>query len=710
MESKAAEIVAEQAYFDRAHQAQEDSRTALGEAAAAAGNAAAARHLRTQGQAHADRLGGPGDAVAFGRIDFEDKDLTLYVGHALISQGGETLVVSWKAPAAQPYYQAGPKEPLGLARKRTFTCTGNVIDDFADVDFRTLVELLEGPDAALLRDLAQGRTGRMRDIVATIQAAQYDIIQAALNRLLVVEGGPGTGKTAVALHRASWLLANHDGLAGADILVVGPHPTFTHYIRDVLPGLGDDDVRQLDVTRLAPDRLRRGRTEDPETARLKGDVRMAGFLRRALQARIGSPEPAERLQIDGRYVTLPGADLADAITACRTLDAPYADRRARLRVLVTDLAAARLGGLPAGRHAALDNLVERLWPQQTPASFLQNLLGSRDRLSAAAGDELTAAEATLLRRRGADRLTDEIWSRDDLPLLDELDELINGVRERFRHIIVDEAQDLSPMQLRSVARRSSTGSITVLGDLAQSTGAWARDTWDNVLAYLPDSQPREIVTLRYGYRVPRPIYEYAARLLPIAAPGLVAPEVVRDGPAEPGIHRVEPAERAGRAVDLALQHTDAGRLVGIVCPPGLRTQLEAALAANGLRWSSADRGELGEAINLVSPTETKGLEFDTVIVVEPEDIVAGDRRGHRLLYVALTRATAYLEIVCTGSPLPFGPVQLRPEGSGGTKPVAVPGVAEAVADRLRAQVPPDQWHSVLAEVQALLGVSGADGP
>src|SRR6266545_2068019 len=318
-------------------------------------------------------------------------------------------------------------------------------------------------------------------------------------------------------------------------------------------------------------------------------------------------------------------------------------------------------------------------------AFLRGLLGSKARLAAAAAGELTAAEAALLHRRGADRLSREVWSAADLPLLDEAEDLLNGPPQRFRHIVVDEAQDLSPMQLRAVARRSVTGSLTVVGDLAQSTGAWARDSWDDVLRYLPARQPSTITALRYGYRVPRRVYDFAAAVLPVAAPGVAPATVVREGPADPGIHRVDADVRAARAVEVARGHAEAGHFVGIVCPPSCRAELEAALAAAGVTWSGA---ELAAPVNVVAPREAKGLEFDAVVVLEPEDIVAGDPQGLRMLFVALTRTTKFLDVVCVGEPLPLA-VHARPRvpAARNAAPLAA---GTGATDRLRVQPPADR--------------------
>jgi DNA helicase IV len=703
VESREAHIAAEQAYFDAAAQHRDRRRDGLRHLPSAAAHASAAAHLRRHADAVERALGAADEAVAFGRIDDEAGDIR-YVGRHLIRDAdGEVLVVNWHAPAAAGWFEATPDNPAGVRRKRAFTCVGNTIEDITDT---ILAEIAEAVDARLLAELTRGRTGTMRDIVATIQAAQFSLIRAPRDQVLVIEGGPGTGKSAVALHRVSWLLFQHrDDMSAADVLVVGPHPTFVRYIGQVLPTLGDDGVQLRDIGRLAPD-APRGRTEGDAVARIKGEARMAGLLARALDTRVGAPDPAERLLVGGRFVTLPGAEVAEALAVARAAALPYRGRHGLLRDRLTALVAARTGLDPA-RSEAVDNLTDRLWPPQIPTGFLRDLLGSTARLRAAAREEFTPAEVAALHRRGADRLSRETWSAADLPLLDELAHLIDGPGRRYAHVVVDEAQDLSPMQLRAVARRSATGSLTVVGDLAQSTGSWARDSWDEVLAHLPTVHPAGITALRYGYRVPRQAYETAAPLLPVAAPGVTPVEVIRDGPADTGVHRVGLAELAGRTVTVAREHADAGRFVGIVCPPRQRRAVEAALAANGVAWSSADRGELGGAVNLISPQEAKGLEFDAVVVVEPVEIVASDERGHRLLYVALTRTTGHLDIVCTSDPVPLdAPVRPRPAmadqaGATFTRREAH-RLAEHLAGQLRGAAPPAFWADVLAELRATL--------
>ncbi|RAO26577.1 DNA helicase [Micromonospora saelicesensis] len=676
------ELRREQKYFDVAWDHRERMRSNLGLAAGAAANSGAANRIKQDTQARLDRIGTAEEPVAFGRMDDEDGE-RFYIGHhAIFDDDSELLVMNWQAPAAARYYEASHADPRRLRLKRTFDCSMNRIVSFSDALFAQLADAVEELEAyeeisdALLSDLESNRTGTMQEIVRTIQASQFDLIRADADQLTIIQGGPGTGKTAIALHRVSWLLFNSLGnLTADDILMVGPSPTFTRYTRLVLPSLGDTSVAQVDVHQLHPP-VKRGRQDDPAAVKLKGDGRMAGLVRRALYGRVGPAEGQHwvEVQVGNRTLSLPTEDLKPLVGRSRASTGTYSERRQLFRELLTELVSSRVR-LDRGRlRLALDPAMDRLWPSYTPASFLRELYGSRDRLITASGDEFTAREVSVLHRRPAERLSDETWSDSDLAVLDELDHLINGVKSSYLHIVVDEAQDLSPMQLRAIARRSRNGSMTVVGDIAQSTGHWARDDWDDLLDHLPAELPHALEELHFGYRVPRQVFDLAARLLPIAAPDVEAPQVVRDGPADPTIHRVEDEdERASTAVRVAMDHASHGRSVAIICPATGREDLERQLTVRDVVWRAASAGDLGPGVNVVSPQESKGLEFDAVVVLEPDDIIAEDERGHRLLYVALTRTTRYLDIVCVRLPaeLTDSPHDERARpGSGAAKPTS----------------------------------------
>ena len=664
------ELGLEQKFFDHAQEMREATRQRLLDAPGAAANVGAARLLREQTSAMIDQLGEPDSAVAFGRIDLDD-DERFYVGLRQISdEGNDPIVISWKSKVGGLFEQATISDPCGLRIKRSFTTDHNTILDFDQILFTAIadeMELLgpsqgapsEGISDSLLADLSRNRTGEMENIVRTIQAEQSRVMRDNPNQLLIIQGGPGTGKTAIGLHRASWIIFNSESSIGtSDLLVVGPSRTFIRYIGKVLPGLGDSNVRQLPISALVPSGARANTKDSAEVAFLKGELRMRALFERALADRISPPKESLELIAAGKQSRIKPSDVVAAIGGMRAV--PYMVGRSDLRSFLRT----RFGLQDVDDASALDGMVERIWPQLTAQSFLQDLFGSEARLVTAAGDDFTAREVRLLYRRRAERLADEVWTTSDVPLLDYADFLIRGSgAERYSHIIVDEAQDLSPMELDSISRRSSNGAYTVIGDIAQSTGMWARDSWHDVIDILEKKLPSKISELEFGYRVPSQIFEFARKLLPESAPEVKAPVAVREGPADPKFVSVTSDERSMAVVEAVREHAGHGFLVGIICPASLRNDVALELDAADMSWTDANRdGELGATITLVTATETKGLEFDAVVVVEPEEIVREDQRGLRLLYVALTRATKYLTVVHAERAFPLVETELTAHG------------------------------------------------
>lgn len=731
------EIQAEQAYFDEVAEARERMRAATGAAPEAAAHPGAATGLRKQADRDLASLGGPDDAVAVGRFD-PDGAAPMYVGvHAIFDRDLEPLVINWQVEAAAPFYTATVADPKGLIRKRQFTTDGNRVVRFEDLLYADLAKQIDGlsggpqVDDALLNELDRSRTGEMHQIVQTIQAAQYNIIQLPLDRVLVVQGGPGTGKTVVALHRVSWLLYNYrEELTPRDVLILGPSRPFIRYIRSVLPSLGDQDVAQSEVASLGPN-VRRGRDEASEVAKLKGDSRMAALLQRAVRERIRVPEGEIEQRVGARRLVVAEEELQAQVDRVRGL--PYAAGRVQIRAWLVAKAVRELKMSEEAVRQPLEQLLERVWPQHTPQSFLQEMYASRDRLYQAAGDDFTAREVTLLQRSTEARgLRDEVWSDADMAVLDELNELIGTETvNSFRLLVVDEAQDLSPMQVRAICRRSLGGAITLLGDIAQSTGPWARDSWDDLLRQLPVALPHMVEELRHGYRVPREVFEVAARVLPIAAPGIRPPEIVRESGCPPTFERVDVSALGVSAVKEAMGYSSRGLSVGIICPDVHRVSLELDLGANAVNWQDAATGSLSSSINVVRPIDAKGLEFDAVVVVEPAAIIAEDERGHRLLYVALTRATKRLSVVhSTAEAIPVaGWGAAVPPAAGVAPTVAAPpdlsglnqaqtphrdsrvrsnriigSVASELAGDIRTTIQPEQWQEVLDLLAAELGL------
>ncbi|GAB4007139.1 HelD family protein [Nocardioides ultimimeridianus] len=739
-----ADIAEVQDHFDRAWDRREAAR-----AAAKAGGPAGTRHaqiaLNSQNRNYLAKLAPADVAVAHGSIRLDDGEV-VYVGRDTIwDEAKDILVVNWRTQIGELYERATVQDPRGVALKRTFHTDRNHVVAFDDVVFAELLgkvaELTElelsGVDDALLADLDTGRTGTMRDIVRTIQAAQSELIRHDSHALLVIQGGPGTGKSAVALHRASWLLFNEDGLTPDRVLVIGPTDTFTNYIKDVLPGLGDHSVPQLSLRRLGPQNSTR-REEPIPTARLKGEDRMATLLGRALHLRIRFAGNDPELTItNGRTpITIPRADIEAQIDALRSAPTYNAGRLGMRSWLTSRVERAlqepgRLGLSQPVDMPAVDVALDRVWPPLTAQQFVRDLLGSQNRLQEAAGDDFTAGDIGRLFRRAAGTAAAETWADSDVALLDEAESLINGMPERYAHILVDEAQDLSPMQLRSVARRSLNGSMTIVGDVAQSTGPWARDSWDEVMSALSrPGVPVVLEELAYGYRVPSEIYAIAAQLLPYVAPGLQPLTVVRPAPKEPEfIIDNGDYDVIDETIDAITEHAKKGRFLGVIVTPEFKPRLAEELTSREISFADADKGSLGSAVNLISASEAKGLEFDAVIVVEPAAIAAMDR-GLRLLYIALTRATKYLTVVYSqafahlgleGAP-PLAPPDIpvvtvavpepAPIRAAALPQPATPGVLSPAlviaagqwAAQLRDEIAPHKLGAFIAEIARQLGL------
>ncbi len=668
VEVDVAELAREQAHFDEAAECRERHRAGLLAAGfAAAGPAKGAAEVGRNGRAHADKIPGPGEPVAIGRFDREDG--SIYVGAVgITTDDRDVLVVNWRAPAATAYFEATPTDPYGVTRKRTFRTEGNHVVGFDDVVFAQVMESVERLEEAargesfdaLLRELEASRSAEMRTIVQTISAAQHMLIRAPLDTRLVIQGGPGTGKTAVALHRVSWLLFNYrEELEPSDVLVIGPSEAFSRYIRRVLPTLGDDTLAHGDLHRLMGD-VRATRDEAPAVARLKGDERMKLLLQRALIRRTRVLADATiRVGAGSEAVEVATDPLNTAIRDARANRTTYLAGRGQVRATLASLVtSAARGRQPLG--SALDLVLDRAWPTLTAPAFLQDLLGSKDRLLAVGGDEFRVSEINLLYRQAAARLADETWTEADIALLDEVQWLLSGTPRTYRLVIVDEGQDLSPMQWRAVMRRSRVGAVTVVGDIAQGTSDWAASTWQEVTDRMGGSElPTDIQELEWGYRVPKQVFELAAPVLEATGADAVAPIPVREGPTNPRIHEVSREEFVTETVGLAREHASKGLYVGIIAPQPVYRAIADELTWGDVNFARASDGALGTAITLLEPGESKGLEFDAVVLVDPAAI-SESPLGMRLLYIALTRTTHHLDVVQDRAFLPLPGVVEEP--------------------------------------------------
>ena len=521
--------------------------------------------------------------------------------------------------------------------------------------------------AALLASLEEARTGKLGDIVATIQAEQDAIIRSELPGALVVQGGPGTGKTVVALHRAAYLLYTHRfPLEGQGVLVVGPNRLFLGYIEHVLPSLGEVGVELAVTADLVSDVSIEGR-DAPVVARIKGDARMGTVLSRAIDDR-ERPLRWDLVVPYGRSRLRMTREQSRGIvrSARRRFRGHNAGRRHVEQQVFAALADSTSRELDPGEvRAALRwapevrEALEWMWPRLTPEHLLHDLFGSRALLRHAARDTFGEAAADSLYRPRAGHASEVVWTVDDVPLLDEAHAYLGPVRGRpeirtFGHIVVDEAQDRSPMELRMLARRSLSGSMTIVGDIGQATGPWGADSWEGVLEHLPSRRDPRHIELTVGYRIPASLMGPAVAVLGASAPWLTPPVAVRPGEDPPEFVRVPETSGLGAAVAAAAVRVrdlvEPGN-VAVIVPRSLVEEVAAGLETAGVDFGRATRRGLDRRVTLVPVDLAKGLELDAAVVVEPAAIVAEESAGLRSLYVALTRATRRLSVV-HARPLP----------------------------------------------------------
>jgi DNA helicase IV len=752
--------------------------------------------------ARLDQLDIGEQALCFGRIDRREdgpgpRDTeSFHIGRLGISgEDLEPLVVDWRAPVAEPFYRATGREPMGLVLRRHLAAQGRRIVGVEDERFAVSPvvngsanaahgatttgpggpgpgdgspgwddqasddggdgELELGGPGALLAALEGARTGVMRDIVATIQREQDEIIRSALLGVMVVQGGPGTGKTAVALHRAAYLLYTHRfPLERQGVLVIGPNPLFLRYIEHVLPSLGESGVTLSTIGGLVHG-VQVKAEDGTDVARLKGEARMAIVVGRAVRSRQRPLRRDAEVPFGAAVLRLSADASAGIVSAARRRPGSHNARRRFLEQLVvrrladeylrtlsirgitpqavpapgladfdpaapTGPSSSISAGLPEpetdghpahegnGHRRGLEGngrgpgtraveaprssgddpdeesgfdlgefsrqvrrlpevaeALDRMWPRLSAEELLHDLFGSPPLLSLAAKGILSPSEQRLLQRARSAALAEIPWTVADLALIDEARVLLGPRRPRsggagehdeprtYGHIVVDEAQDLSPMQLRSVSRRSLSGSITMVGDIGQATGPWAPDSWDEVTAHLPGQRPPRLVELTVSYRTPAEVVEVAARVLAETAPGLRPPTPVRRTGVAPYFEQVEVGRLAERVAALATQACGdvAPGTAAVLAPASLVADLAVALDAAGVHATDPRRDGLGGPLSLLPVDLANGLEFDAVVVVEPAAIVEESPQGLRALYVALTRPTRRLVVIHT-RPLP----------------------------------------------------------
>jgi DNA helicase IV len=686
--------------------------------------------------------------LVIGRLDRREEADPLYVGRiGLSAEHGEEgrLLVDWRAPAAQPFYVATPAHDLGVVRRRHIRTHGRTVVGVSDeiLDVATAAAG-DGPaltgEAALLAELGAARTGRMTDIVRTIQAEQDAIIRADARGVLVVQGGPGTGKTAVALHRAAYLLYTHrDRLSRSGVLIVGPSGAFLRYIADVLPSLGETGVLLSGIGELRPGLDARGE-EPAEVAEVKGRLAMADVVKAAVRDRQQVPTRPVEVDVEGQRLVFTKDDGVRARRAARSSSRLHnLARPAFVAAVISTLAQHYADGLAAGidggrrlfsrtdledlrREVAsspsVRALIDRLWPRLTPERLLTELYASPKRIAAATRGWSDADRALLARDAAAP------WTPADVPLLEEADELLgvddSAEQERarrrrrrelaraqetldvlygsrstdleegeaaeeliaadlldaeqladrqsevdlrttaeraaadrtwtFGHVVVDEAQELSAMAWRMVLRRCPTRSMTVVGDVAQTGSLAGASNWSDVLEpHLGDAW--RLAELTVNYRTPAEIMGVAADVLTAANPGAAAPRSVRSTGEEPWAERVPDGELAERTAELVAGLAEREGTVGVVVPAARVDEVADAVRARVPSAQSGPQADPTLGPLVAAPTGVKGLEFDSVLLVDPQGVLDGGPRGASDLYVALTRATRRLGVLHPG-PLP----------------------------------------------------------
>jgi DNA helicase IV len=610
---------------------------------------------RTLSRRVAELADDPSTPLFFGRLDIADVDYHIGRRH-VTDDAGEPMVLDWRAPLSRAFYRASVRDPQGVATRRRFGFVKGELTSFED-EHLDRGEELGTKSRILTAEIERPRVGPMRDIVATIQPEQDELVRAELEDSICVQGAPGTGKTAVGLHRAAYLLYSHrERLRRSGVLIVGPNTAFLSYISAVLPTLGEIDVRQTTVDGLVA-RVPVRAVDVPETERLKHDPRMAQVLARTLWNRL--TKPTESIMVsDGSYRwRIDPEPLRRVVDEARREGLPYGVGRERVRARVVGLlqrqSEYRTGNSPGdawlrrmSKVPPVTGFLDAAWPAVTPESLVTDLLTD----PSVADGILTDAEQDVLRWTKPPKTAKSArFSAADLLLLDEAAGLIER-ESSFGHVVVDEAQDLSPMQARAIARRSEHGSITLLGDLAQGTAPWATANWRDTLAWLgkPDA---EVVPLTIGFRVPEVVLTMANRLLPalnVDAPAAVSLRHDGDLAIVPvgstfGMDAAMLVEVTG-----ALEHEGS---VAVVAADAAVERLRAHLAGAGIETATPDDVDAAARVTVVPATIVKGLEYDHVIVVEPADIVAAERRGLNRLYVVLTRAVSRLSVL-HAKPLP----------------------------------------------------------
>ena len=655
---------------------------------------------------------------------------TFYIGRIGVwDEEHNPVIVDWRAPVAEPFYRATGPEPMGVRRRRHFSSLGRrllrIEDEYFGDEAGYAFPAHDGASGVVnspaVRDsagrvirgigavrqaLAEARSGRLSDIVATIQAEQDEVVRSPLPGVLVVQGGPGTGKTVVALHRAAYLLYTHRfPLERQGVLIVAPNRLFANYIEIVLPSLGEAGAVVATPAEMLglPDVVVEG--FDPEaSARVKGDLRMAQLIRRALRDRqrplrqdftiVYRPEFSFTVEqsrqlvesIRSRRIThsagrkLIESGFFSALAEAANLhkgEAPESEFALDSQAVREDI-----GDTPEVREA-----LEWMWPSLTPAQFLYDLFSVPSLLRSAGRKHFSPEELALLAipriSKESSRMPKESWTMDDVPLLDEArwrlgppdrkrgrngragqiggdsDDAASSetsslpplCERTYGHVVIDEAQDVTPMQLRMSARRSRNGSMTLVGDIAQATGPLSCDSWEELLEQLPSKWCSRTTELSVGYRLPEPIACYAAKLLDDINHDLAMPVAVQREGTPPSVIQTDKETLFSQVAAAVKQEAADAATVAVIVPDDKTEATADALRSANIECATAYDGALSTTVSVLSVRYAKGLEVDAAIVLEPAEIINQTAKGTQSLYVALTRAMRRLTVIHT-DPLP----------------------------------------------------------
>lgn len=661
----AAELSAEQEHLAESRRALGQMHTKVSGLRADGGNAVSTEYLRAALYRRMKALeDDPEVPLFFGRLDYADGE-RFYVGRRHVSDAdGDPMVVDWRAAISRAFYRASSSETWGVRMRRRFGYLNGSLTAYEDEVLGAPPPSEGGAGRILEAEIERPRVGPMRDIVATIQPEQDDIVRAGLPMSVCVQGAPGTGKTAVGLHRAAFLLYTHrDLLTRQGVLVVGPNDSFLRYIGDVLPALGEIDAAQVTVEGLT-DRVVVSGADLTEVARLKGDERMTEVVHRAVWNHLVAPTAALMVPRGSRRWRVPAYEVEEIIAELRRRGVRYGAGRAMLSQRLAHAVLVRMerdGDSPddrvqdtVARSRPVKAYVDAVWPKIDAAKVVFRLLSEPAVVAAAADGLLSRTEQMQLQWQKPPRSAGSApWSVADAVLVDEVADHIDRTPS-VGHVVLDEAQDLSPMMLRAVGRRCSTGSVTVLGDLAQATTAWGARSWEEALLHL--GQPDAVVVeLTLGFRVPANVISYAARLLPLIAPQLAPPRSVRRSHGDLDVRRVPLRHRTAAVVEAVRAALAREGSTGVIVPDPLLAEVRAALADAGVAAIElGDDGDVHACVEVVPTSLAKGLEFDYVVLLEPADVVSGEHdevTGLRRLYVCLTRAVTTLTVLHS-HPLP----------------------------------------------------------